>query len=193
VTDKPPVFEDFVDPDDPERERLREAHEMLLAAGPPPELSPAIAAAPGEPKARIIQLPRRRRSTALAALAAAAVILFGVGYAVGKGERPPGPVREVAMSGPGGTAVLKLQQVDGEGNWPMELIVDTLPSLPKGQTYSLWLTRKGKLAEPCGTFAGGPETGGIWLNAPYKLRSFDGWVVVRTGSKAPYLLQTAQV
>jgi hypothetical protein len=193
VTDELPVFDEIVDRDDPERERLREVHEMLLAAGPPPELSPALADAPDEPKAKIIPLPHRRRSTAIAALAAAALILFGVGFALGKGDQPPGPVRKIAMSGPGGTAVLKLQEVDAEGNWPMELIVNTLPALPKGQTYSLWLTRHGKLAEPCGSFAGGPDTGGIWLNAPYKLRGFDGWVVVHTGSKAPYLLQTAQV
>ena len=57
------------------------------------------------------------------------------------------------MSGPAGaTASILLQPIDEAGNWPMLLDVKGLPELPKGETYTLWLTRKGKLADPCGTF-----------------------------------------
>ena len=49
-------------------------------------------------------------------------------------------------------------------------------------SYELWLTRGGELAAPCGAFlvAGGETT--VPLNAPFKLKEFDGWVVVPTGS-----------
>jgi hypothetical protein len=33
----------------------------------------------------------------------------------------------------------------------------------------------------------------VWLNAPYRLKDYDGWVVVRTGSSKPFLLRTATV
>ena len=46
-----PPFDEIVDPDDPERARLEAVHELLVAAGPPPELPPALEHAPPEPKA----------------------------------------------------------------------------------------------------------------------------------------------
>ncbi len=53
-----------------ERERLRLAHDLLVQAGPPEELPPALADPP-ETRARVTLLPRRRR-TALALIAAGA-------------------------------------------------------------------------------------------------------------------------
>ena len=44
-----------------------------------------------------------------------------------------------------------------------------------------------RLAEPCGTFAVASEETNVPLNAPYKLRSFDGWVVVPAGAEEPVL------
>ena len=62
----------------------------------------------------------------------------------------------MAMTGPGGArASLVLYREDCAGNWPMKLEVSGLKPLPAGKTYSLWLTRHGKLADPCGTFAVG--------------------------------------
>lgn len=187
-----PPFDEIIDRDDPERARLQAAHALLLAAGPPPELPPSLGSAPPAPEARL--LPFRRRYTAVAAVAVAATILFGIGYTVGARGRPPAPVDKVAMSGPSGaTATIDLQPIDAEGNWPMILYVEGLPTLRKGETYTLWLTRDGELADPCGTFAAGRPSAEIWLNAPYKLRTYDGWVVVRTGTQEPFLLRTAAV
>jgi hypothetical protein len=53
--------------------------------------------------------------------------------------------------------------------------------------YELWLTRQGKLAEPCGAFAIAAGETTVPLNAPYVLRDFDGWVVVPSGGAAPVL------
>ncbi|MDT7605017.1 MAG: hypothetical protein QOF61_3014 [Acidobacteriota bacterium] len=55
-----------------ELEQLRRAHDMLVAAGPPPELSPAMAEAPGAPGGRSAFLPRRRKEAAFVLAAAVA-------------------------------------------------------------------------------------------------------------------------
>jgi Anti-sigma-K factor rskA, C-terminal len=175
VSDHGPDFDELVDPGDPDRARLEAAHDLLVAAGPLP------------------QLPRRRY-TAIAAVAIAATVLFGVGYAIGGRDSPEKPVETVAMAGPSGaTASIELLALDEAGNWPMTIAVKGLPQLPQGQTYALWLTRNGKLADPCGTFAVGPGSTVVPLNAPYKLKNYDGWVVVRTGTTKPFLLRTTKV
>ena len=168
-----------------ELEQLERVHALLERAGPPPELSPAVATAPEPPTARILPFPRRYRYTALAAAAVAAFALFGLGYVVGGGGGGASPLQTVAMSGPGpASAELDLFEKDAAGNWPMELRVSGLPA----GTYELWLTRNGKLAEPCGAFAVAAEgETTVPLNAPYKLTSFDGWVVVPSGAKEPVL------
>jgi hypothetical protein len=187
-----PPFDEIVDRDDPERVRLQATHDLLVAAGAPPELPPSLGAAPPEPEERV--LPFRRRYTAVAAVAVAALVLFGIGYTVGGRGKPPEPVRTVALSGPAGaSATIDLQPIDAEGNWPMILGAEGLPALRQGETYTLWLTRGGELADPCGTFAAGQAAAEIWLNAPYELKTYDGWVVVRTGTTTPFLLRTTTV
>ena len=174
---------DDVDPT--ELERLERVHALLGSVGPPPELPPELAATPEPPKAQILPYPRRYRFTAAAAAAVAAVALFGVGYLIG--ARPDATVeRTIAMSGAGGaSAELDVFEQDEAGNWPMELRVGGLTA----GSYELWLTRDGKLAEPCGRFAvAGPEPEtAVPLNAPYKLRQFDGWVVVPVGGEEAVL------
>ncbi len=164
-----------------ELDRLQRVHAMLEQAGPPPSLSPELAHAP-LPRADVISFPRRYRYVAAAVAAAAAVLLFGVGYLVGGSG--PASVRTVAMSGTGGaTGVIAIYEQDAAGNWPMRLRVD---GLPEGK-YALWLTRGGTLAEPCGTFAVAAGETSVPLNAPYRLRDFDGWVVVPAGDRRPVL------
>jgi hypothetical protein len=193
VTDRSPDFDEIVDGDDPERTRLQSVHEMLVAAGPPPELPPSLAAPPQEQLARVIPLPRRRY-TAIAAVAVAATVLFGLGYAVGNHGNRSEAVRTIAMAGPAGaSASLDLQSADEAGNWPMLMDVEGLKQLPRGSSYTLWLTRDGKLADPCGTFVVGAGTTSVWLNAPYKLKEYSGWVVVRTGTTGPFVLRTTTV
>jgi hypothetical protein len=193
MSDTTPRFDDLVDANDPDRDRLESIHQLLAAAGPPPELPPALETAPPEPRPSVLAFPRRRH-TAIAAVVLAACVLFGIGYAVGGRTGPETSVRTIAMSGPAGaTASIALQPVDAAGNWPMVLAVQGLPRLPAGKSYSLWLTRNGKLSDPCGSFATGPGTTSVPLNAPYRLKEYDGWVVVRTGSTRPFVLRTANV
>ena len=181
MSDVRDLIGDELDPG--EHERLQRVHDLLGRVGPPPELSPELAASPEPPRASVIPFPRRYRFTAVAAAALAAGVLFGVGYLVGAGG-DAAPVRTLAMAGPNGAqASLALFEDDEAGNWPMELQVR---GLPPGD-YELWLAKDGELAEPCGAFAVGRGTTTVPLNAPYRLRQFDAWVVVEAGEDDPVL------
>jgi hypothetical protein len=185
------LFDELVAAGDPERARLLATHELLVAAGAPPELPPSLESAPAEPKSTVIAMPRRRY-TAIAGVAIAATLLFGIGYAIGDRNSPASPVKTIAMAGPAGaTGSIALLAADEAGNWPMRFEVSGLPPLARGETYTLWLTKDGRLAESSGSFVVGAGTTEVPLNAPYRLRQFDDWVVVRTGTTAPILMRTA--
>jgi hypothetical protein len=185
MTERTPDFDELVGDDVPagERTRLERVHELLLQAGPPPELPVELAEPPAPPSARVIRLPRRRATWLAGVAAAAAVALgFGAGYLVG--DRGPEVERTIAMQGAGASASLVVYAVDEAGNWPMRLSVTGLPA---GATYELWLTKAGKLAAPCGRFTVGSGETEVPLNAPFRLKEFDGWVVVETGRTEPLL------
>lgn len=164
-----------------ELERLRRVHEALIAAGPPAELPPTLARAP-QVAGRLLLFPRRRRS-ALALVAAAAVAAaFGVGFLVGdRGQTGWTTEFALKMSGtaaaPGALASLAVAPIDESGNWPLLMRVRGLPEQPEGAYYELFLTRRGKPVVSCGTFRVHSGTTVVRLNAPYKLKQFDGWVV----------------
>ena len=164
-----------------ELERLRRTHELLIAAGPPPELSPDLASPPVPRAATVTVLPRRHRWSA--ALVAAAVIAasFGIGYLIGNRGNEVPTARLVTMRGVGTTqdakATLRVGAEDGHGNWPLVLSVDGLRKVAKGSWYELYLTKKGKPAESCGTFNSGAGTTTVRMSVPYELRDYDGWVV----------------
>ena len=188
---QPPRFDDFVTADDPARSSLQAAHDLLLAAGAPPELPPRLEEPPAEPSGTAFTFPRRR-STAIGAVAIAAAALFGVGYAIGGRGSPEAPVQTISMTGAkGAEATIDVLAPDAAGNWAMNLSVSGLPTLPRGSTYTLWLTKDGELAESCGAFAVAAGTTEVPLNAPYPIAGFDGWVIVRTGTTQPFLAQTA--
>jgi hypothetical protein len=190
----PPDFRDLIgDEGTPEElEKLRRAHELLIAAGPPPELSPRLAEPPRtvEPRRRV----RRWRHRAAFGLAAAvAAVTFGVGYLVGNhgsssGYNAAGPA--IPMHAPSGAMSARASIVIGErddvGNWPLLVKVNGLEQLPKGQWYELYLTRKGKLAAYCGSFSVN-DTGRttVQFSIPYRLKRFDGWVVTKSKSAGP--------
>jgi hypothetical protein len=172
-----PNFEELVGKDLPaaERERLRRAHDLLVAAGPPPEM-PRLPASPP-----VRALPRRRVAALLIA-AALALAAFGAGWFVrGTNDefdvRRAVPMRSTANA-PNASALIELGYPDDEGNWPMLVTVRGLKPLPKGGYYELLLTRDGKPVAVCGSFkvkSQGLTT--VRLGASYNLRNFDGWVV----------------
>lgn len=193
-----PDFHELVGEDlAPEEERrLRRAHELLLQAGPPEEVPPALAEPSIEgagARARdgigVFQLlPRRRVGAALALAAAIAVVAFLGGYLAGynrNGFTAQVTVPMHAVSGGQGAADIKVGKRDAQGNWPLELELRNLPRLNGGAYYEMFLTR-GKLRWTCGTFAGGgAKTLNVRLTVPYDLKRGDGWIVVAEKPGAP--------
>lgn len=179
--------------------RLRAVHDMLVEAGPPPELPPSLEHAPGSaPAPRVRLMPRRRLGAALVLAAAFALALFGAGYLVSARTGPDAGFEEdfaLTMQGTpaarGASATLLVGELDEAGNWPMEMTVRGLPELPDGERYELLLTRDGEAIVSCGTFVVEGETV-VFLNAPYRLRDYDGWIVTREG-EGRALLRTAEI
>jgi hypothetical protein len=190
VTGRPPNFDELVgtDLEDQEKARLLRVHELLVAAGPPPDIE--LPPAPPSVVAPVRLVPRRRRVAVLAFAAALVVAVFGAGFFVG--NREEGAERVVAMAGTGqaagASASLEIFAADEAGNWPMELDVKGLRPAASGRPYELWLTKGDRLVAVCGSFLADPDgTTRVPLNAPYRLRDFDAWVVVEEGSKTPLL------
>lgn len=167
--------------------RLRRVHDLLVQAGPPPDLPPALERPPTAPReAELVQfplLPRRRWTLAAVAAVALVVLAFGGGYLVGHGKTKPttfATKRVVPMHGGNALALLRLAPKDAAGNWPMQLEVNNLPTQHNPRAYyELWLTRNGKPIAPCGTFRVNARTTTIRLSVPYDFKRFDGWVVTK--------------
>jgi hypothetical protein len=180
-----PDFRELVGDDLPEEERarLQQVHDLLVAAGPPPELPPAIAE-PSRTPERVVMLPRRRAGALLALAAAIALIAFLGGFVAGHlGTAKFSTVESLQMHGTGvaqdASATIDVGDLDQSGNWPLRVEVRNLPSLPRGAYYEMYLTRNGKPIANCGTFVASGSTETLRLNAPYHLNRFDGWVVTR--------------
>ncbi len=171
-----------------ERGRLRRVHDMLVIAGPPPELSPELEAGPtlamtiGRRRRRV-----RRGALLLAAAIAVLALAFTAGYVSGNrgGGGGATTVQTLRLTGtaaaPNAFASLALQPVDTSGNWPMQLAATGLPKLPPNGYYEVFLVRDGEIYAPCGSFiVAGTKSGvSVHLNAPYGLRRGDSWVVTR--------------
>jgi hypothetical protein len=183
-------FEDLVDRQGlsaGEEARLRRVHDLLVQAGPPPDLPPALERPPSAPaEAEVVQfplLPRRRWPLAVVAAATLVALAFGGGYLVGHAKKKPTSFvtkRVVPMHGSHALALLRVAPRDDAGNWPMELEVNNLPTQKaRGDYYELWLTRDGKAIVPCGAFRVNARTTTVRLSVPYDFSRFQGWVVTR--------------
>jgi hypothetical protein len=171
-----------------EEEKLRRVHALLVAAGPPPELSSDLSLPPvpndeADPPEVAFLFRRRRGRVAVLALAATLAAFVG-GYAFGHSKGKPAAfssIRTVAMHGSAGTAshgVINIADKDSVGNWPMLVEVSGLPEQAnRSAYYELWLTHNGKAVAPCGSFRVHGKTTRVRLSVPYSLKSFDGWVV----------------
>ena len=191
-------FDDIVGTEGLSREdeaKLRRVHELLVAAGPPPDLSPDLSLPPvpteeADPP-EVAYLLRRRRGRVLVLALAAALAAFLGGYAFGHSKGKPSAftaVRTVAMHGPSGGAshgVVNIAEKDSVGNWPMQFEVSGLPQQSnRAAYYELWLTRGGKAIAPCGSFRVNAKTTRIRLSVSYPLKNFDGWIVTaQTGRR----------
>jgi hypothetical protein len=195
---RPPNFDELVDgiAEPEERERLRRVHELLVEAGPPAELSPALAsaappvqaAAPAEDDRELSWLPRRRLGAALVLVGAVLAATFGLGYLVGGSESDGGGETagvEISLTAPLTSAgpasgVVNVGRRDADGNWPLILTVRGLPALTGGDYYTLALAKRGKPIVTCGTFnVADRDQRTLRMLAAYNLKSFDGWIVTR--------------
>jgi hypothetical protein len=194
-----PGFDEIVGSDEEltaeELAGLRQVHELLVSATPPPALSRRLA----RPRRlrRRPRLARRRLGPALVfAVAAATAAAFAIGYSVG--HRPGFQTAySQTMHGvgqlAGASAWIGVGRRDASGNWPLEMTVHGLPRLPASAWYDLYLTKKGKPDVLCGSFrtAAGSVTR-IRLNAPSDLGEYTGWIVTvgHPGPGHPVLLTT---
>lgn len=191
MSGRPPDFDELVggELEPSERERLQRVHDLLIAAGPPPDLSSELDLRPRT--ATVHPLPRRRlRLVAIAA--ALGVVVFATGFLTGDRANDYGTFDVVAMSGAGAAeganARIEIFDRDEAGNWPMEIELTGLRPPADDQLYELWLTQGGKPVAKCGSFLAEPDgTTVVPMNAPWRLDEFDGWVVVEKGSTAPLL------
>jgi hypothetical protein len=199
VSDKTPDFRELVgDLPAEERARLERVHELLVAAGPPPELPPALVEPDLDPRDENVEfLPKRRAGFVLAIAAAVGVAAFLGGFIAGRHKEPFTEVFKVPMHGTAQTAnasaTIQVGKADVAGNWPLKVVVRGLKPLPKGQYYEMFLTHGHKAAATCGTFRIAQSGDSVRLNAPYNFRRFDGWVVTleRPGSNQhPVVLTT---
>jgi hypothetical protein len=186
-----PEFHDLVgnDLEPGERERLERVHDMLIAAGPPPEL-PQELAAPPRPEGKLVELARRRLRTGLVLAAAIVIAAFAVGYLLGaRGEGSSSDsftAAKTAVLGksPDRLAVVRIGQVDEDGNRPMVVSVDGLDHLSDGDYYTLFMTRNGKPIVTCGTFnVNDKGVTTVRLSVAYDLDRFDGLMLAKYSAK----------
>ncbi len=178
-------FDDFVDTEGlgrVERERLRHVHELLAAAGQPPDLPAGLETLPaGVTEARVVRFPqsRRRIAAGLVLAAALAVAAFGGGYLVGHhGGGSTDVVRVAAMSGSNAVASIRVGAPDSAGNWPVDFAVRGLPKQTgKYAYYEVFVMRKGKPGYPCGGFRVLNGTTRLRFWVPYEVKASTTWVV----------------
>ncbi len=169
----------------PERERLQAVHELLLAAGPPPELPPGLALPPGAERDEAVRVlrsryPRRRLVAAVALAVTLALAAFGGGYLVG--GRDDSPIDTVKLdathAAEGAVAAVRIFAADDAGNHALHLTVRGLETLPARGYYELGMTRNGELVASCGFFKVEGDKTEVMLNASYDLAKYDGWAIV---------------
>jgi hypothetical protein len=163
--------------------RLQRVHDLLVMAGPPPELPPTLQAAPSVAQREPVTFSwfgQRRLGAALVAGFALLLIAFGAGYLAGHSGSGFDSVHTVLMRGtssvPDARASIEVGKRDRGGNVPMILRVTGLPKLPGRDYYELYLTRKGRAVASCGAFK----------SVTYSFEGFTGWVVTRERPKTPH-------
>jgi hypothetical protein len=173
-----------------ERQRLQHVHDLLVQAGPPPELPPSLV------RGRVHQLRPQVRGRALVGLLAAtlAIVVFGAGYLVGHGGNGTKaaafswakPLRATAAAPGGALGTIEGMKGNGSGNWQMRVTVSGLKPLPARAYYVVYLTRGGKRIAPCGFFRiVRPGATSVQMNVPYTHAKGDGWIVLAYQHERP--------
>jgi hypothetical protein len=174
--------------DPADEERLRRVHDLLVQAGPPPDLPPSLETYDADElpadDGEIVQfplLPRRRLAAAVVLAAAIACAAFGAGYLIGHRNDTTFDARRVyTMHGASGAiASIQAGERDDVGNWQMHFNVSGLPQQEEGGYYNLYLVKNGKPVVICGSFRVNGKTTKLVFTVPYKAKNFEGWVVTK--------------
>src|SRR5215211_7566653 len=129
MTEHRPDLNELLGADVPanERQRLERAHELLLAAGPLPELPPSLQVPPvvedrHEASAAFALLPRRGGRILTLAAGFAAMTLV-IGYLIGNHRAGFDTDYTVSMTGtsaaPHAVGLIRVGHIDSVGNWPL--------------------------------------------------------------------------
>ena len=205
----PPDLRELLDDDVPADEvaRLERVHALLVAAGPPPELSPAlhapaVAGGPPDPEtaADTAWLPRRRRATLIALAACLAAATFGAGYLYGQRAAfttvDTVTMYATAKAPRGALATIAVGKTDAAGNTRLRLHVRGLAPSEGRSYYELFLTRKGRTTYSCGSLRARAGSTTVDMTVPYPIKPDSTWVLVneRVG-KPPHevVLRTARI
>jgi hypothetical protein len=177
-----PDFRELVGNDVPadDEARLRQVHDLLVKAGPPPKLSRTLDQPP--------DAARRRRKwvVGLALAAALAACTFVAGYFVGGQKNDFEAVHSIPMHGVGSTvaaaAALDVAERDNSGNYSVLLRVRHLPPRAHDGYYVLYITLHGKPIATCGIFRTSPKgTAVARMTFPDDIGDFDGWTITPAG------------
>ena len=143
MTDRP-NFDELVGGDDlspEEAARLQRVHDLLIEAGPPPELPPHLLQEPdpeGGRRDNVTGLPRRRTGMLLGIAAALTLTAFLGGFIYGTHHAPFNEDFAVPMhstaAGSQAKAVIHVGKLDSAGNWPLRSTSRTCPSCRRAST-----------------------------------------------------------
>lgn len=172
-----------------EWQRLEHVHDLLLQAGPPPELTPQLRKAPtfGVVPLQLKRRAVKRRALVLLAAAVAIAAIFAAGYGLGNRGGGKNGAQTLALQGTKfarhAQATLEVWHTQN-GNVPMTLQVVGLRKLPPHRYYDVYLLRDGQVQSwgKCGSFTvSGSRELTLNFSAPYPLEKGDTWVVTRPG------------
>jgi hypothetical protein len=176
------TFDELIgaEPDGTERARLRGVHELLLEAGPPPELTPEVASGPtlAMTLSRVRASSGRRRGFALTAVAAALVaVVIGLGVAAhGNGKKYPRFTLRGTVFAPHASGTLYILRA--KSSTPrVKIEVTGLPAAKR--PYIVYLVRNGRTIAPCGGFTVTNPKREVTavLHSPYAIQGSDEWIV----------------
>ena len=179
------TFDELIgaEPEGAERARLRSVHELLVEAGPPPELTPELAAGPTlrMTLGRVRRVASSRRRIYIPAVAAALLIAMAIGIGTsGSGDGSTAIPLAGTAAAPHAVGTLNVLAAT-KTTQPMQIAVQ---GLDRG-LYAVYLVHNGRAWEKCGTFTVKNPAGGrpTTINSPYRAKTGDTWVVTRVTAK----------
>ena len=174
------IFDELIDaePAGAERERLRNVHELLLEAGPPPELTPELSSGPtlDMTLGRVRRMTSSRRRMLNPPLAAALIALIIGINVTGSGQEIVAIPLQGTVAAPHAKGALNVLPAEAH---TQPMVVD-VQGLDRG-LYAVYLVHKGRAWEKCGTFTVTNPAGQrpTTINSPYLAKGGDQWVVTR--------------